>query len=190
MGKYVEEDCSDKLTSFQHFFYNYGRFHGNSVNILIHITCIPILLITGYKLLEMISYDHLKIPYNLGIILWTWALVWLSKDAFSGIFTTIQYATVLFFLHGRDLSCSGYSSMQIVAAFHIGAWIIQFIGHGLFEQRAPALVTNVLLTINAPLFANLEIFYYVFGYRAKDLECAFTYIKKDIKAFQESKKQD
>ena len=187
MGKYIEKDCTSKLTSFQHFFYNYGRFHGNTINILIHLIGIPILLITGYKLAELISLEYYHLPVNVGLILVSWMLVWLVKDTFSGVITCAQYLGIVYLLNGKDLSYGQYSSIQVLGAFHIAAWIFQFIGHGIFEQRAPALMTNIFLTINAPLFANLEILYYVFGYRKDDIEAAGKFIKEDIKAFNDAK---
>jgi len=50
-------------------------------------------------------------------------------------------------------------------AVHIVAWVIQFIGHGVFEKRAPALLDSLdqaLLT--APLFVLMEVAFFL-GYR-------------------------
>ena len=70
-------------------------------------------------------------------------------------------------------------------------WILaQFYGHFKIEQRAPALMTNLLLTINAPLFVNIEIFYYLFGYRGNAIKRATHFILKDIVAYKKSRKLD
>ena len=34
--------------------------------------------------------------------------------------------------------------VQIAAWIHVTAWIAQFLGHGVFERRAPALLDNLL----------------------------------------------
>lgn len=47
---------------------------------------------------------------------------------------------------------------------HIIAWIAQFIGHGIFEKRAPALLDNLLLTLVAPNFVVLEVMFEL-GYK-------------------------
>merc|ERR1719500_444886 len=35
---------------------------------------------------------------------------------------------------------AGFPLWQVVLAFHVAAWIAQFVGHGVFEGRAPALL--------------------------------------------------
>ena len=59
----------------------------------------------------------------------------------------------------------GYPLWQPVLAFHLLMWIVQFIGHGMFEGRAPALIDSWdQALITAPLFVVLEVLFY-FGYR-------------------------
>merc|ERR1719222_1361259 len=41
---------------------------------------------------------------------------------------------------------AGFPLWQAVLAFHVAAWIAQFIGHGVFEGRAPALLTLATIT--------------------------------------------
>jgi uncharacterized membrane protein YGL010W len=54
---------------------------------------------------------------------------------------------------------------QVAIATHIICWILQFIGHGAFEHRAPALFDNLVQAIFlAPLFVWLELLF-KFGYR-------------------------
>jgi len=47
----------------------------------------------------------------------------------------------------------------IIITLHIISWIAQFIGHGVFEKRAPALLDNLFLTLVAPNFVILEIMF-------------------------------
>lgn len=45
------------------------------------------------------------------------------------------------------------------------SWLAQFIGHGVFEKRAPALLDNLVQAfLLAPLFVWMEILFF-FGYR-------------------------
>ena len=49
---------------------------------------------------------------------------------------------------------------QIAVITHIVCWIFQFIGHGAFEGRAPALLDNLVQAIFlAPLFVWLEMLF-------------------------------
>merc|ERR1712013_187748 len=53
---------------------------------------------------------------------------------------------------------AGLPLWQAVLAFHVAAWIAQFIGHGVFEGRAPALLDSWdQAFITAPLFVLLEV---------------------------------
>lgn len=48
---------------------------------------------------------------------------------------------------------------------HIVSWLAQFVGHGKFEGRAPALLDNLVQALLlAPLFVWMEILFF-FGYR-------------------------
>lgn len=50
-------------------------------------------------------------------------------------------------------------------AIHIVSWLAQFVGHGKFEGRAPALLDNLVQALLlAPLFVWIEILFF-FGYR-------------------------
>ena len=47
----------------------------------------------------------------------------------------------------------------------VTSWIAQFVGHGIFEGRAPALLDNLIQALFlAPFFVWMEILFY-FGYR-------------------------
>merc|ERR1719222_1869198 len=60
---------------------------------------------------------------------------------------------------------AGFPLWQAVLAFHVAAWIAQFVGHGVFEGRAPALLDSWDQSfITAPLFVLLEVLFF-FGYR-------------------------
>lgn len=60
-----------------------------------------------------------------------------------------------------------YGTTMIYAAIavHVVSWIAQFVGHGKFEGRAPALFDNLVQALFlAPLFVWLE-FLFMLGYR-------------------------
>ena len=49
------------------------------------------------------------------------------------------------------------------------AWITQFIGHGSYEERAPALITNFFFIFLAPFFAALHLLEIFVGYHPDEL---------------------
>lgn len=57
------------------------------------------------------------------------------------------------------------STLTSAIACHVVCWIAQFIGHGAFEGRAPALLDNLIQALFlAPMFVWLELLF-VLGYR-------------------------
>ena len=83
------------------------------------------------------------------------------------------------------LIVNGYPVWQVALAVHVGAWILQFIGHGVFEGRAPALLDSLdqaLLT--APLFVLLEVLFF-FGYRKDFYSKMMKQVEKNIASFKQ-----
>ena len=58
----------------------------------------------------------------------------------------------------------GMDLFWFATVINASSWIAQFIGHGLFEKRAPALATNLKFALLAPFFITFEVMNKVFGY--------------------------
>jgi uncharacterized membrane protein YGL010W len=59
----------------------------------------------------------------------------------------------------------GTDANKWAMAIHVASWILQFIGHGKFEGRAPALMDNLVQALFlAPFFVWFEILFHL-GYR-------------------------
>jgi uncharacterized membrane protein YGL010W len=69
---------------------------------------------------------------------------------------------------------------------HIFSWIAQFVGHGLFEGRSPALLDNLLLTLVAPDFVIIEVMFFL-GWRGDAYARCKKRIEANIKQFREAK---
>ena len=73
----------------------------------------------------------------------------------------------------------------IAAAVHIVSWILQFIGHGKFEGRKPALLDNLVQALFlAPLFVWYEILFKLGFYKGlkKEVDSAIEVELKNLKA--------
>ena len=64
----------------------------------------------------------------------------------------------------RDADYFGLTQFQFMNALHIFSWAAQFMGHGLFEKRAPAITTNLKFALLAPFFITFEVMNAVFGF--------------------------
>merc|ERR1712141_396104 len=90
-------------------------------------------------------------------------LYYLSLHFVSGLVTaTLMYSA--HFLFVKDLISSNENAFIILFSAHILGWIAQFIGHGVFEGRKPALMDNLLQgelhkLFAAPMFVTLEVLF-------------------------------
>lgn len=76
---------------------------------------------------------------------------------------------------------------KIAIGVEILSWIAQFIGHGAFEGRAPALLDNILQAlVLAPFFVFMETLFF-FGYRPELRKRVNENVEKEIKKFQDQK---
>ena len=177
------------LNKFQHFFYDYGRYHNNKINIFIHIIFVPIISATLFAITRYLSKVYLNTDFNVGTLipLLTTPL-YLYVDFFLGLFTSIEYLLLDHYMQYVSFGFDNYSDIKILVIIHLLAWLTQFIGHGAFEGRKPALMDNLLLTLSAPIFVNIEIFYFLFGYKKDQILEAKTYIVDDIKKYREKSK--
>jgi len=148
----------------------YGAYHSNKTNVLIHILCVPLLMWTAqvmgceipvpsfipvvhHKFNEYLVFD-LNIP---AIIFGFYILYYLALEPFAGLLYIPQ---MTFFVLTATAFSYRSDAMAIAGILHFMSWIAQFLGHGLAEKRAPALVDNILgAVVLAPFFVHLEILF-------------------------------
>ncbi|CVK83133.1 related to DUF962 domain protein [Fusarium mangiferae] len=151
----------------------YGAYHHNSVNVAIHMVCVPLILLSGFC---MATYTGTLIPtpswitppyldLNLGVIgASLYSLLYLLLEPFAGFLLALFCmggAALGNYLHQQNPD----TTFQGALAIHVVCWIFQFIGHGKYEGRAPALLDNLIQAVFlAPMFVWLEILF-KFGYR-------------------------
>ncbi|KAF2769502.1 DUF962-domain-containing protein, partial [Teratosphaeria nubilosa] len=150
----------------------YGAYHHDPVNVGIHITFVPILLLTGFlfgtnspaiPLPEWATIPNL--PANVGTIA---CLVYLSLYILMEPIAGAMLAPLLLggTAYANHLTSTyGMKANYIAIGVHVVSWLVQFVGHGVFEGRAPALLDNLVQAIFlAPFFVWLEVLFF-FGYR-------------------------
>lgn len=89
--------------------------------------------------------------------------------------------------YGKYLtSVHGMTANYLAAGGFVTAWIAQFLGHGLFEGRAPALLDNLFQALFlAPLFVWLELLF-ALGYRPELRGRVEKMVLQDITKYRES----
>lgn len=130
-----------------------------------------------------------NLPANLGTIACTvYATLYVLMEPVAGaMLAPLLVAGTAYANHLT--SAYGMKANYIAIGIHIFSWIAQFIGHGLFEGRAPALLDNLVQAIFlAPLFVWLEVLF-AFGYRPELKSRLDQQVEKEIARFRESKSE-
>jgi len=173
----------------------YGAYHHNPVNVTIHMICVPAILAVSLllatnspTLIPLPSWLTVpNLPLNLGTI---------SALLYSGFYIllepvagTITVPMILgwtaFANHLTNTNAAAVNKIAIIA--EIVAWAAQFIGHGAFEGRAPALLDNLLQAfVLAPFFVWMELLF-KFGYRPELQARVEKEVQKELKKFRERK---
>ena len=76
---------------------------------------------------------------------------------------------------------------QVMAIIHVIGWFTQFAGHGIYERRAPALLTNLFFLFIAPFFVVVEVANIMFGLKQEEIDKATPAVEADIAFYRLSK---
>lgn len=83
----------------------------------------------------------------------------------------------------------GATANYVALALFVTSWVAQFIGHGAFEGRAPALLDNLVQALFlAPFFVWMEILFYL-GYRPELKGRLAKAVEREIEKFHKLKTQ-
>jgi len=172
----------------------YGAYHHDPVNVGIHIVFVPILLLTGFlfgtntpAVPIPLWLEVPNLPINLGTAAcFVYSSIYILMEPVAGamlaplLFGGTAYANHL-------TSTYGMKANYIAIAVHVVSWLVQFVGHGVFEGRAPALLDNLVQAIFlAPFFVWLEILF-AFGYRPELKSRLDQSVQQEIAKFKSKK---
>lgn len=174
----------------------YGAYHHNKVNVGIHILCVPPILLTSFLLLTNTPAVPLptwlsvpNLPVNVGTVgavLYSTLYV-LMEPVAGALLAPILIGSTAYANHLT--STYGATANSWAGAINIACWIAQFIGHGKFEGRAPALLDNLVQAIFlAPFFVWFEILFSL-GYRPELKRRVDQAVEQEIQKFRKSKEK-
>ncbi|KAL1216755.1 hypothetical protein V5N11_025254 [Cardamine amara subsp. amara] len=190
----------------KHFAF-YGAYHSNPINIIIHTLLVwpnvfatlvflystpPILDPSQLGSFKSLTFDgvlRFDIGFTLTVI---YAIFYICLEKKSGVLAALLCFSCWIgssFLAAR----LGHSlTLKVGVASQLLCWTGQFLGHGLFEKRAPALLDNLVQAfLMGPFFVLLEVLQTVFeyepysGFKAR----VDSKIESEIKEWREKKQQ-
>jgi len=169
----------------------YGAYHHNAINIGIHVTCVPLILAASLllgtntpTLIPLPSWLAIpNLPLNGGTIFAIgYACFYMLLEPVAGtalLPVIIGWTALANYL----TSTHTYSANSIAIVVEIVAWTAQFIGHGVFEKRAPALLDNIVQAlVLAPFFVFMEVLFKC-GYRPELQKRVNLAVEGEIKKF-------
>ncbi|KAL6704733.1 hypothetical protein ACN47E_007654 [Coniothyrium glycines] len=174
----------------------YGAYHHNKVNVGIHILCVPPILLTSFLLLTNTPAVPLpswlsvpNLPLNVGTVgavLYS-TLYILMEPVAGALLAPILIGSTAYANHLT--STYGATANSWAGAINIACWLAQFVGHGKFEGRAPALLDNLVQAIFlAPFFVWFEILF-TLGYRPELKGRIDQAVEKEIQKFKQNKQK-
>ena len=158
--------------------------------------CVPLLLATGIMLAEN-TPSLIPLPASLQIPHLLPTLGTFASLTYSGLYVLLEpvAGTALVpFVMGSAVAghylieAYGATANYAAISLHVVCWIAQFIGHGKFEGRAPALLDSLVQALFlAPLFVWLE-FLFMLGYRPELRQRLDIGVEKELKRFAAEKR--
>ncbi|KAL4197897.1 hypothetical protein AMTRI_Chr04g190580 [Amborella trichopoda] len=155
----------------KHFAF-YGAYHSDPINIIIHTLFVWPIFYTNLILMAFTPslfpiFDfHENLVPNLGFFFaLVYGIFYVSLDKKAG--SLAAFLCLLCWVNSAFLAHRlGFSlAWKVVLAAQLFCWTGQFIGHGVFEKRAPALLDNpAQALLMAPFFVLLEVLYKFFSY--------------------------
>lgn len=170
----------------------YRSYHMHSKNVLIHVFCIPLILLSGIGLMlpvKVAGEDHPS--FNLGSILaWVYGIYYICLDRVVGIpsmLLLVLWAHKLQEFYDNKVNGELFTKSQYIVFFlfvHFVSWSAQFYGHAVYEKRAPALLDSLhQALVMAPFFVGLEIAFH-FGYKPELQKSVDNQAGKNITKFK------
>ncbi|XP_074316955.1 2-hydroxy-palmitic acid dioxygenase MPO1-like [Silene latifolia] len=173
----------------KHFAF-YGAYHSNPINILIHMVFVWPILFSGLMLgfyLPMVFFPNQALFTTI-----VFSVSYICMDKKAGSLGALLCFLCWFGASNLALHLGWSLTWKVVLAAQLICWTAQFLGHGVFEKRAPALLDNLLQAfLMAPFFVLLEALQFSVGYEPYPGFHAKVKILVDanIKEWQEKKKK-
>ncbi|QCD90409.1 uncharacterized endoplasmic reticulum membrane protein C16E8.02-like isoform X2 [Vigna unguiculata] len=152
----------------------YGAYHRNPVNTAIHVFFVWPIFFSALLILHFSPPFFFYLP-NLEFSLWwnnvafvvalLYSIFYLALDLRAG--SLAAFLCALCWIGSSFLASQLRWSLawKVVLVVQLVCWTQLFIGHGIFEKRAPALLDNLVQAfVMGPFFVLLEVLHNLFGY--------------------------
>ena len=151
----------------------YHRYHKNSINRGIHIICIPLIVWSGAVFFSYIEFNNSNIVSNIklyplfGIVKFNGASIMATVYSAYYLILSLRLGIIMYFILYFTQITSYYFYLYVENAWiyaimlHVLSWILQILGHIIFEKNRPAFKDNLVQSfLTAPIFVLIEFIDY------------------------------
>lgn len=133
-------------TTLRTHFDNYAAFHKTAGNQTCHMIAIPLIVLTSFALCAKVSL------FVMGGFRFTLAEVLFALTALFYFTLDIPLALALNAFSAFCLYAGRLMPWTWALAVFVVAWVLQFIGHSVYEKKAPAFLTNIVHLLIGPMW--------------------------------------
>jgi uncharacterized membrane protein YGL010W len=128
-------------------FQDYSENHQTQGNKITHLIGVPLIVLSIIMFLTPVKlFTLFTVQITLAeLIIFLLSLYYIRLDKWLG-------RLMLICLLGLDAIALWHHHIWSASGFFVGGWILQFIGHGLFEKRAPSFSKNLIHLLIGPLW--------------------------------------
>jgi uncharacterized membrane protein YGL010W len=145
----------------------YSAYHRHPMNRVIHFIFVPAIVWTLMVWLDLIQFDVAGSTLSVAMFVTAALLVWyLMLDFTLGVASVVVFTMLLVSAITMNVALGAAASAWIAGGVFVGSWVFQFVGHGVWEKRRPALFDNLFQTLIAPMFLIAETAF-AFGMKKK-----------------------
>lgn len=135
----------------------YASYHRDARNRATHLIGIPAIVFSLLVPLALWRFHLLGLDASAAWVVAVLALGgWIALDAMIGLAMVIAMVPMLIVAGWIAKSFGATPAWIVFAAFFIGGWIFQLVGH-VWEGRRPALVDNLFQAFIGPMFIMAEV---------------------------------
>lgn len=137
----------------------YEAYHQNFWNKATHFAGIPAII---YAIFIPLSWPHApwgNMPITAAMLFAAAVLMYyLLLDWSLAVAMAVAVGPLLYAAH-RTAQVSWSFGAAMFVVFFVGGWILQLIGHSVFEKRRPAFTDNLIQLLIGPLYFAAELFF-------------------------------
>lgn len=168
----------------------YGAYHKETRNKWIHILFVPTIFTTALHFASKLPLCNCaNAPSGVVTLADVAAVFYAVSFIKMEVGAGLMYAPLIYGMHHiANNALKGHTEVAI--GLHVLGWVCQFIGHGLFERRAPALFDNLFQALHAAVFfVWLEVLF-ALGYKPELHKELQQQVDKAIAGFKSKEKKN